>query len=145
MSNIFTKLLDEGQRQHAQLQDTPIKPERPKQVVFDSPKNDSLTARQQPVTTARQSDSNTARQLDSTHTYVAAFLQNKATNKTTLRYPPTLMAELEEVLYQIKRTHGTALSKNEVFVLALAQALWDFKHNATRSLVFQELIQSAPK
>lgn len=145
MSGIFSRLLEEGQRQQAQLhEETPLptqSPKQPKQVVFETPSDDSVTARQQPVQTASRHDSTTARQPDSTLDYVSAFLQAKAINKTTLRYPPSLMGELEDVLYQIKKTHGTALSKNEVFVLALAHILWDFKQNASRSLLFQKLIQ----
>lgn len=149
MSGIFSRLLDESQRQQEQLNETTPaptpSPKQPKQVVFETPSDDSVTARQQPVPTARHRDSTTARQLDSPPDYVTAFLQAKAINKTTLRYPPSLMGELEDVLYQIKKTHGVALSKNEVFVLALAHILWDFKHNASRSLLFQKLIQSNEK
>lgn len=51
------------------------------------------------------------------------------------------MEELDEVIYKIKRTYRQTLSKNEIFVLALAYVMRDFKHNATRSLVFKELIK----
>lgn len=141
MSNLFAKLLDEGNRQQKEVQQqAPVA--TPKAAIYPDVEGDSMTARQQPVDTASRRDSTTARQHDSTHEYLASFLEAKATNKTTLRYPPALMAEIDEVIYQIKRTHGVNLSKNSVFILALASVLYDFKHDASRSLLFKELIQS---
>lgn len=141
MSNIFAKLLEEGEKQHKQLQQQRVQTEEHQKVVFERSGNDSTTARQQSVKTARRHDSTTARQHDSAQDYLTAFLDMKATNKTTLRYPQSLMSELDEVIYQIKKTYGVTLSKNEFFVLALTHMLHDFKTNAAHSLVYKTLIE----
>jgi hypothetical protein len=106
---------------------------------------DSTTARQRPVKVARQHDSTTTSPSDKLHEYLLSFSEAKATNKTTLRYPSSLMAEIDEVLYQIKKTHGVVISKNAIFVLSLAYILSDFKQNAGHSLLFKELINHSPK
>jgi hypothetical protein len=145
MSNVFARLFEEGDRQQQQLQQSPTAPPKREEVVVKDVRVDSMTARQQPVKTADRHDSTTARQHDSIHEYVRTFLETRATNKTTLRYPESLMSELDEVIYQIKKTYKQTLSKNEIFVLALAYLMFDFKRNATRSLVFKELIEDEDK
>jgi hypothetical protein len=141
MSNVFARLFEEGDRQQQQLQ-PPTQPlVKREEVIVKPPETDSMTARQQSVETARRQDSTTVRQHDSIHEYIQTFLETRSTNKTTLRYPPTLMEELDEVIYQIKKTYKQTLSKNEVFVLGLAYVMCDFKRNASRSLVFKELIK----
>ena len=141
MSHIFSKLLDEGIQQQQQLKSVAVS----KAVVKAEPIFDSTTARQQPVMTARQHDSMTAPPLDKLTNYLLAFLEAKATQKTTLRYPQSLMDEIDEVLYQIKKTHGVVISKNAIFVLSLAYVLADFKRHASHSLLFKELINNPKK
>lgn len=141
MSNIFARLLEEGDRQQRALQQPP----QTQEVVYEQEENDSTTARQQTVETARHHDTTTARQHDSIHDYVDTLLKARATNKTTLRYPLALMNDLDEVVYQIKRTYGVVLSKNEIFVLALASTMHDFKRQASRSLIYTKLIKDQEK
>lgn len=143
MSNIFAQLLQEGDRQQKQL--------KPKEEVVSSqkpqeaapPREDSMTVRQHAVTTARQHDSTLSRQQTSAQEYVQAFLLAKSTQKTTLRYPASLMTEIDDVIYQIKKTYGVPLSKNEIFLLGLANILFDFKRNADHSLLNEHLIRAS--
>lgn len=141
MSDIFAHLLQEGERQKQQLRET-IFPQSDKQPAHSTPPvDDSTTARQQAVTTVRQPNSTTASPQDAPLAHVEAFLQAKASQKTTLRYSPSLMAEIDDVIYQIKKTYGITLSKNEIFVLGLAYLLFDFKHNANHSVIAKVLIK----
>lgn len=141
MSNIFAQLLQEGDRQQKQLkQETPPAPQA---VEAAEPRDDSLTARQHAVTTERQRDSTTAGQHISSQSYIQVFLLAKAAQKTTLRYPASLMTEMDDVIYQIKKTYGVTLSKNEIFLLGLAHVLFDFKRNADHSLINEQLIRTA--
>ena len=139
MSDIFAHLLQEGERQKQQLRETIFPHADQKQP--SPPSDEGVTARQQAVTTERQPDSTTASPQDAPLAYVEAFLQAKASQKTTLRYSPSLMAEIDDVIYQIKKTYGITLSKNEIFVLGLAHLLFDFKHNANHSLIAKALIK----
>ncbi len=144
MSSIFARLLEEGGKQQQQLKQLVAEP-KTEAVVFEKPESDSTTARQQAVQTAPQHDSTLSRQHDSTHEYIASFLHARAQNKTTLRYPQALMNELDEVIYQCKKTYKVSLSKNEIFVLALGYVMGDFKRHATRSELYKELIQDKEK
>ena len=142
MSNIFSQLLQEGERQQQQLN---LKAVVPSPVVTESQRStinhDSTTARQHPVTTVRQHNAMTARQHDSASSYIRAFLDSKASQKTTLRYSPSLMTDIDDVIYQIRKTYGITLSKNEIFIAALANILFDFRRNADHSVLANELIQ----
>ena len=145
MGNIFARLLEEGTRQQEQLQEVARASAEPQAEGVEVFKSDSTTARQQAVQKAERHDSKLSRQHDSTQEYVSTFLQAKATNKTTLRYPQSLMSEIDDVIYQIRKTYGVSLSKNEVFILALASILQDFKRNASRSLIYTELVKHKEK
>ena len=52
------------------------------------------------------------------------------------------MAEIDDVIYQIKKTYGVTISKNDIFLLGLAYVLFDFKRNADRSLLTAQLIRA---
>jgi hypothetical protein len=140
MGNIFARLLEEGEKQQQQLKGQQVRTTERTEPTATNGASDSTTARQQPVRTARHPDSKLSRQHDSTQEYIATFLDVRATNKTTLRYPHSLMSELDDVLYQTKKTYGITLSKNEIFVFALAYVLYDFKRNATRSGLYKMLL-----
>jgi hypothetical protein len=145
MSNTFARLLEEGDKQQAQLQQQPPTESSANEPIASPVHGDSMTARQHAVQTASRHDSMTAQQHDSIHEYVTQFLQAKAQNKTTLRYPNALMSELDEVIYQCKKVYNVSLSKNEIFVLALGYILCDFKRNATRSILFNTRIKDEEK
>ena len=141
MSNIFAQLLQEGERQQKREHTDPALPSN-NPIHSAGPAKDSTTARQLAVQTDRQQDSTTAQQQNSSHTYLQSFLQAKSEQKTTLRYPAALMAEIDDVIYQIKKTYGVTISKNDIFLLGLAYVLFDFKRNADRSLLTAQLIRA---
>jgi hypothetical protein len=100
--------------------------------------------------TARQHDGKLPQQLDSTMAWqqegltantperavplsIEAFLREKATQKTTIRLPETLLHKLEETLYHIKHDHHIRLSMNEIFVTALASFCAEYEQQGIDS------------
>jgi hypothetical protein len=72
---------------------------------------------------------------------IQPYLDLKASNTVSFRYPDTLLEWLEETLYALKKEHGKKLTKNSILVAALAFTLWDLKQNDQASFLYQQFIQ----
>ncbi|MHB8625519.1 MAG: hypothetical protein ACYDBJ_00710 [Aggregatilineales bacterium] len=103
----------------------------------------TMTARQHDGMTASRRDSMVAdRQATMTAlapTDIEAFLQEKATQKTTVRLPTNLLRKLEETLYLIKIRHNNRLSMNAIFVAALASFCAEFEEQGAESPLYKRL------
>lgn len=73
---------------------------------------------------------------------VRAALKTKAAKKESFRFPEELMAVLEDLPYEIKKTHGKRITKTAIFVAAFAAYLWEFKHKGQDSLLYKHLIEA---
>ena len=71
---------------------------------------------------------------------IQPYLDLKASNMVSFRYPDTLIAWLEESLYQLKKQYGKKLTKNALLVAALAYVLWDLEQNGQESFLYQQFI-----
>lgn len=100
--------------------------------------------------TIRQSDNRAIRQVGKPESLLArnlaecvrAALEAKAAKKESFRFPEELMAVLEDLPYEIKKTYGKRLTKTAVFVAAFATYLWEFKHKGQESLLYKHLIEA---
>jgi hypothetical protein len=72
---------------------------------------------------------------------IQPYLDLKASNTVSFRYPDTLLEWLEESLYRLKKEYGQKLTKNAILVAALAFALWDLEQNGRASFLYQQFIQ----
>jgi hypothetical protein len=72
---------------------------------------------------------------------IQPYLDLKASNMVSFRYPDTLIAWLEESLYWLKKQYGKKLTKNALLVAALAYVLWDLEQNSQASFLYQQFIQ----
>ncbi|MEO8612089.1 MAG: hypothetical protein ABI690_29600 [Chloroflexota bacterium] len=88
---------------------------------------------------ARKTESLLARNLAAC---VRAALETKAAKKESFRFPEELMTVLEDLPYEIKKTHGKRITKTAVFVAAFAAYLWEFKHKGQDSLLYKHLIEA---
>ncbi|NOG49603.1 MAG: hypothetical protein HND48_09305 [Chloroflexi bacterium] len=73
---------------------------------------------------------------------VRAALAAKAAKKESFRFPEELMAILEDLPYEMKKTYGKRITKTAVFVAAFAAYLWEFKHKGQDSLLYKHLIEA---
>ena len=72
--------------------------------------------------------------------FIHPFLDLKASNTVSFRYPTPLLEFLEEIQYKMKKKHSRKITKNAILVAALAYALWDFEQNGKASFLYQQLI-----
>lgn len=68
---------------------------------------------------------------------VKEVLDNKATEKTTLRFTTRLSEALEDFLLQAKKRYKVRLPKNAVITLGLAYLLWEFEEKERESLLYK--------
>ncbi|MCB8944353.1 MAG: hypothetical protein H6658_11440 [Ardenticatenaceae bacterium] len=74
---------------------------------------------------------------------IQPYLDLRAANKVSLRYPDTLIAWLEEALYQLKKSSHQKLTKNAILVAALAYVLWDLEQYGQASFLYRLFSQEA--
>lgn len=68
---------------------------------------------------------------------VKEVLDNKATEKTTLRFTTRLSEALDDFLLQAKKQYKVRLPKNAVITLGLAYLLWEFEEKERESLLYK--------
>lgn len=113
-----------------------------KPVISSAPKT-----RTRKNTTSKHTSKQTSthvRKQTSKHVTMRAYLEKllteRASHSFTFRYPPDLLEELEDVVYEIKKKHRKRLPKNVVAVLALAYILKDYVENGDESVFYKILI-----
>jgi hypothetical protein len=72
--------------------------------------------------------------------YIEQCLEEKATQGFTFRYPPQLLEELEDVIYEVRKQHRHKLAKNAIAVLALAYVIKDYLDNGEDSVFYRMLL-----
>jgi hypothetical protein len=150
MSNIFTKLLEDDNRQHqelASLQPNTMTTTLPKAVVYES---DSQTAEQQPVTTTPQPDTMPPRHhattqprlhdtmVETIRASVKAFGKEAATHRFTLEEKKAIT----DLIYAYQR-NGVRTNENEITRIAVNFIVNDFQANGKSSIL--ELVLKALK
>ncbi len=78
-----------------------------------------------------------ARKQESLLADIQPYLDLRASNTVSFRYPDVLLDWLEESLYRFKKEQGTKLTKTAVLVAALAYVLWDLEQNGKESFLYQ--------
>jgi hypothetical protein len=104
-------------------------------------KKKSKNERLQESKNARMKESKQERKQESFLAEIQPYLDLRASNTVSFRYPDTLLAWLEEAVYQLKKERGKKVTKNAILVAALAYVLWDLEQNEQRSFLYQQFIQ----
>ena len=84
---------------------------------------------------ARKQESKIARKQD----FLQGWLEMKASDTTSFRYPSELLERLNEVQYQLKSRHKAKVTKNDILIAALAYVVWDFEQNGQDSILVESL------
>ncbi len=131
------------------LNPEPEKKQLPPKKTAKTTKKKSKKARLQESKIASMKESKKASKKEILHERKQAsfladiqpYLDLRASNTVSFRYPDVLLEWLEESLYQLKKEHGKKLTKNAILVAALAFVLWDLEHNGQASFLYQQFIQ----
>jgi len=84
---------------------------------------------------ARKQESKIERKQD----FLRNWLDMKAAETTSFRYPPELLEKLNEVQYQLKSRHKAKATKNAILIAALAYIVWDFEKQGSDSILVDSL------
>ena len=128
-----------------------VVPLQSKNVVIHANRKIQVIASQQASMTARQQDGNMPRPYDGLTASqqasmtalppvdVLSMLEEKATQKTTVRLPQNLLLKLEETLYLIRTRQGHRLSMNAIFIAALASFCAEFEQKGVDASLYKLL------
>ncbi len=72
--------------------------------------------------------------------FIQPYLDLKASNTVSFRYPDDLLEKLEEAQYTIKKRYSLKVTKNSILVAALAHVIWDFEQFGKESFLYKQLI-----
>ncbi len=82
---------------------------------------------------------NQASKLASKQAFIHSFLEQKATDTVTFRFPRDLLEKLEEVHYLVRKRSGSKITRNSIIVASLAASLWDLEKDHDDSMVHKLL------
>lgn len=77
--------------------------------------------------------------LTSHHDYLKSFLQHKATTASTFRLSPSLIDQLEDIQYKMKKKTKIRMSKYQMVTIALAELFWKIEEEGGETWIYDFL------